>query len=109
MRAAGPEIPGSGHFLVCDGAIWISVLDYADSGRTLFQVDYDSALCFSSKQGRLRDVSAGDNWDYCDGTSWSAFGSGGGALYVTNGRREYGVVLTPLGGVRVHIWNPSGV
>jgi prepilin-type N-terminal cleavage/methylation domain-containing protein len=36
-----------------------------------------------------------------------ATGSGGGALYVTNGRREYGVVLTPLGGVRVHIWNPS--
>ena len=34
-------------------------------------------------------------------------GSGGGALYVTNGRREYGVVLTPLGGVRVHIGNPS--
>ena len=34
-------------------------------------------------------------------------GSGGGGLYVTNGRREYGVVLAPLGGVRVHLWNPS--
>ena len=31
-------------------------------------------------------------------------GSGRGAAYVTNGRRDYAVVLTPLGGVRVHAW-----
>jgi type II secretory pathway pseudopilin PulG len=31
-------------------------------------------------------------------------GSGRGAAYVTNGRREYAVVLTALGGVRVHAW-----
>ncbi len=29
-------------------------------------------------------------------------GSGGGALYVTNTNLDYAVVLTPLGGVRVH-------
>lgn len=34
-------------------------------------------------------------------------GSGSGGLYITNGTRDYAVVLTPLGGVRVHVWNPS--
>lgn len=29
-------------------------------------------------------------------------GSGGGAVYVTNGNRDYAVVLSPLGAVRVH-------
>jgi prepilin-type N-terminal cleavage/methylation domain-containing protein len=32
-------------------------------------------------------------------------GSGGGALYVTNGERDYAMVLSPLGGVRVHLWH----
>jgi prepilin-type N-terminal cleavage/methylation domain-containing protein len=31
-------------------------------------------------------------------------GSAGGGLYVTDGERDYAVVLTPLGGVRVHAW-----
>lgn len=31
-------------------------------------------------------------------------GSGGGAIYLTNGRRDYAVVLSPLGVVRVHVW-----
>jgi type II secretory pathway pseudopilin PulG len=34
-------------------------------------------------------------------------GQGGGAIYLTNGRRDYAVVLTPLGTVRVHAWNPG--
>lgn len=34
-----------------------------------------------------------------------AIGSGGGAVYVTNGVRDFAVVLTPLGGVRVHVWD----
>jgi prepilin-type N-terminal cleavage/methylation domain-containing protein len=32
-------------------------------------------------------------------------GGGGGALYLTNGERDFAVVLSPLGGVRVHAWN----
>jgi type II secretory pathway pseudopilin PulG len=35
-------------------------------------------------------------------------GRGGGAVYLTNGARDYAVVLTPLGGVRVHAWNGGG-
>jgi len=34
-------------------------------------------------------------------------GSGGGAFYVTSGERDFAVVLTPLGGVRLHVWNRS--
>ncbi len=32
-------------------------------------------------------------------------GRGAGALYVTSGERDYAIVLTPLGGVRLHSWD----
>jgi hypothetical protein len=32
-------------------------------------------------------------------------GSGGGAFYVTNGERDFAIVLSPLGGVRLHLWD----
>jgi prepilin-type N-terminal cleavage/methylation domain-containing protein len=32
-------------------------------------------------------------------------GTGGGAIYVTNGRRDYAVVISPLGNVRVVTWS----
>ena len=32
-------------------------------------------------------------------------GSGGGSIYLTNGIRDYAVVLSPLGSVKVHAWN----
>jgi hypothetical protein len=35
----------------------------------------------------------------------SPIGDGGGAVYLTNGQRDYAVVLSPLGAVRVHAWN----
>jgi prepilin-type N-terminal cleavage/methylation domain-containing protein len=34
-------------------------------------------------------------------------GSGGGALYLSNNERDKAVVLTPLGGVKVHTWERS--
>lgn len=34
-------------------------------------------------------------------------GEGGGGVYVTNGNRDYAVVLRPLGTVRVHKWDPG--
>jgi type II secretory pathway pseudopilin PulG len=33
-------------------------------------------------------------------------GQGGGAIYITNGKRDYSVVVSPLGNVRVHVWQP---
>ena len=35
-------------------------------------------------------------------------GSGAGAVYITNGTRDYAAVLMPLGAIRVHTWNRSG-
>jgi Tfp pilus assembly protein FimT len=35
-------------------------------------------------------------------------GSGGGTLYLNNGRRDYAVVLTPVGGVRVSGYEAGG-
>lgn len=34
-------------------------------------------------------------------------GSGGGTVYLWTESRDYAVTLSPLGGVRVHLWNPS--
>ncbi len=34
-------------------------------------------------------------------------GTGGGTGYVTDGNRDYAVVLTPLGGVRLHAWDET--
>lgn len=34
-------------------------------------------------------------------------GQGGGAFYITNGKRDYSVVISPLGSVRVHVWQPD--
>jgi Tfp pilus assembly protein FimT len=31
-------------------------------------------------------------------------GKGGGAIYINNGKRDYAIVISPLGGVRVHVW-----
>jgi type II secretory pathway pseudopilin PulG len=37
-------------------------------------------------------------------TATTPVGSAGGAIYVTNGHRDYGAVLSPLGTVRLHRW-----
>ena len=39
----------------------------------------------------------------CDNVS--AVGAASGAIYLTNGRRDYAVVLSPLGTSRLHRWN----
>ncbi len=44
---------------------------------------------------------------YTAACNLGATGSGGGALYVTNGERDYGIVLTPIGGVHVERWENS--
>ena len=37
--------------------------------------------------------------------SMGQLGSGNGAVYITNGSRDYAIVLNPLGGIRIHAWN----
>lgn len=34
-------------------------------------------------------------------------GTGGGTIYLWTEKRDYAVTLAPLGGVRVHVWNPA--
>jgi Tfp pilus assembly protein FimT len=41
----------------------------------------------------------------CDNVG--SVGTGGGAIYVTNGKRDYGIVLSPLGTTRLHRWNQA--
>jgi len=38
----------------------------------------------------------------------AGIGSGAGAVYITNGTRDYAAVLMPLGAIRVHTWNRNG-
>ncbi len=40
-----------------------------------------------------------------DCANLGAQGQGGGGIYLTNGRRDYAVILSPLGTTRVHYWN----
>ena len=42
--------------------------------------------------------------DATDCGTIGATGSGGGGLYMTDGKRDFAVVLAPLGGVRLHLW-----
>ncbi len=34
-------------------------------------------------------------------------GTGGGTIYLWTANRDFAVTLAPLGGVRVHVWNPN--
>jgi len=40
-------------------------------------------------------------------TALGLTGQGGGAIYLTNTRRDYAVVLSNLGTARVHLWDPA--
>ncbi|WP_460590081.1 Lcl domain-containing protein [Haliea atlantica] len=74
-HAAGPENPGTGYMLVCDGATWNAINEWdTATGNSLFQVDYDAGGCDGTKEGRIRFLSTGDPpWEYCDGASWVNF------------------------------------
>lgn len=39
------------------------------------------------------------------GCGMGQLGSGNGGIYLTNGLRDFGIVLNPLGGIRIHTWN----
>lgn len=45
---------------------------------------------------------SGDLVSGCDTVGTT--GSGGGGIYLTNGDRDFAVVMAPLGGVRLHAW-----
>ena len=74
VNSGGPEIT-DGYFLVCDGANWVSLIEYKDAGQILTQIGYDSGVCTAAKDGRLRyNSSSSVAFEYCDGgaTSWES-------------------------------------
>ena len=38
-----------------------------------------------------------------------ALGSGAGGIYINNGQKQFGILLRPLGGTRVRLWEGGGV
>jgi prepilin-type N-terminal cleavage/methylation domain-containing protein len=72
-------------------------------------VDHSSGSSFRSRDGGVPTtwvVFAPDGipYGFDAGCNRGDVGSGNGAIYLTNGRRDYAVVLSPLGTVRVHSW-----
>jgi len=84
--AAAPEDAGAG--AIGDGSSFLEP-DGDDASWVLFRPD-GTPRAFGIDSGTC---TVGD------------LGSGGGGLYLTNGRRDYAVVLAPLGGVSVNAWD----
>jgi hypothetical protein len=77
IHVGGPENPGTGYLMVCDGSVWKSVEEWdTASGKSLFQVDNDTGTCTAVKLGRIR-YNGTSTWEYCNGTAWTALGGGG--------------------------------
>jgi len=87
IRVGGPENPGIGHFLVCDGSNWQPILRYQPDGDVLFgssgtpnaplQIDGEVIVgassglaCNNSRKGGLRYNITSTCLELCDGSSW---------------------------------------
>jgi len=93
-------------------------LSWGDAVSGGVAVDDDSgAIDHSSGSSFKTAAGAGTNWVRfrSDGVpnvfdaacTPGALGSGAGALYITNGKRDYAVAMSALGNVRVHAWNAT--
>jgi type II secretory pathway pseudopilin PulG len=65
----------------------------ADASWVMFQSD-----------GLPRRFTQNGSTNPCPTANVGAIGQAGGAIYVTNGKRDYAIVMTPLGTVRMHRW-----
>jgi type II secretory pathway pseudopilin PulG len=93
---AAPDDPGGSAATVATGASFNNASSPAAAASwVLFQPD-----------GLPRRFTRSGGGGSCDDVGLA--GQGGGAVYVTNTERDYAVVLSHLGTVRVHAWNPSG-
>ena len=87
-----------------------------DGGAGLFSAPQSSGGTFSDPSNNLvnwvlfRPDGVPVAFSYAAGAcdDIGSTGSSGAALYFTNGERDYAVVLSPLGGVRVHRWAGNG-
>ena len=84
-HAGGPENPGTGYFLVCDGATWKAITTWdSATGKSLFQVNNDAGTCTATKLGRIR-YDGTSTWEYCNGSTWTNLASGGGGSMAIGG------------------------
>lgn len=102
----GPENPGTGYFLVCDGTVWKAVNTWdSASGKSLFQVNTDAGSCTATKLGRLR-YDGTSTWEYCNGTSWTAL-PGSAAAAGSTGYVQFKSSTGGLGGDSGLFWDST--
>lgn len=77
-QVSGPENPGTGYFLVCNGSVWKAITSWdTGTGRLLARVGTDNTACTTPYEGAIRYQSA--CIEVCDGTNWTSMcGAGGG-------------------------------
>lgn len=73
LRSGGPELGGDGHFMVCDGANWQSILSFTSAGKLGAGVSTPSE-------------------------DFVVFNSGGTVLRVNDGTQNYNIDLNVVGG-----------
>ncbi len=92
--AAAPDDPGGSPATIATGSSFTNATGPAAPATwVLFQPDGFPRL-FSPSGGSFDDI--------------GRLGTGWGGIYLTNTRRDYAVVLSNLGSVRVHAWTGSG-
>jgi hypothetical protein len=75
-HSGGPENPGTGYLLVCNGSNWRAVQTWdSATGKSLFQVNNDGGACSATILGRIR-YNGTSTWEYCNGTGWTNLLSG---------------------------------
>jgi len=83
--ASGDQAAGSS-FTAPDGSNSSWIVFFADGLPRQFAQNSDAGVpCEAGKVGNV--------------------GAAGGAIYLTNGHRDYAIVMSPLGTVRLHRWN----
>ncbi|QQG36765.1 MAG: DUF1566 domain-containing protein [Micavibrio aeruginosavorus] len=85
LHAGGPENPGAGLLLVCDGSVWRRVTEWDTSGNLGVKqaapkaplhvggeaiVGSTGLVCNADREGGLRWSSANGTIEMCDGASW---------------------------------------
>jgi hypothetical protein len=73
---------GTGIQNYCDSSTWTwkNLIEYDASGagtRLRLQIANDTGGCTAAKLGRIR-YNGTSTWEYCNGTTWTALGGGGG-------------------------------
>jgi prepilin-type N-terminal cleavage/methylation domain-containing protein len=89
-----------------------------DAGETTVTYELDSGIAFGATQAPAPAPSDPGVGDFASGITFTPLpfdaacatgpvGSGGGAVYLSDGNRDLAVVLTPLGGSRAHAWDTA--